>query len=178
LPAIWRAAAAIQATRFFRQKCGSRFTTAAQPIATKVYSHRVRRGFVEYSMVWRKSLTRLDPAGVRLAGDLARSGSNPNPAVFQIEMRQPVYDCCAADRDQGLLPQGSPQPAWSCGTAFRRQAANQAPRCVRCGLFAGMPYHGCKGGVDYHARITTCPAGFSGSAHHCPLPVAVRRRGC
>jgi hypothetical protein len=41
--------------------------------------------------------------GVRLAGDLAHSGSNPDAEVFQVEMRQPVYDCCAADRDQGLL---------------------------------------------------------------------------
>jgi hypothetical protein len=47
--------------------------------------------------------------GVRLAGDLARSGSNPHAAVFQMEMRQPVYDGCAADRDQGLLPQGFPR---------------------------------------------------------------------
>jgi hypothetical protein len=44
--------------------------------------------------------------GVRLAGDLAHSGSNPYAAVFQMEMRQPVYDCCAADRDQGLLTAG------------------------------------------------------------------------
>jgi hypothetical protein len=59
LPAIWRAAAAIQATRFFLQKRASRFTTAAQPIATKVCSHRV--GCAGDSMVWRKSLRRLDP---------------------------------------------------------------------------------------------------------------------
>jgi hypothetical protein len=44
--------------------------------------------------------------GVRLAGDLARSGSNAHTAFFQKEMLPPVYDCCAADRDQGLLPQG------------------------------------------------------------------------
>jgi hypothetical protein len=47
--------------------------------------------------------------GVRLAGDLARSGSNPFNEFFQEEMRRPVYGCCAADRDQGLLPQGSAQ---------------------------------------------------------------------
>ena len=41
LVAIWRAAAAIQTPRFFRYKCAARFTTAAQPIATKVCSHRV-----------------------------------------------------------------------------------------------------------------------------------------
>jgi hypothetical protein len=51
----------------------------------------------------------------------------------------------------GLLPlrarshaSGTPtvanrRPFWSCGTAFRRQAANQAPRCIRYGLFAGFP---------------------------------------
>jgi hypothetical protein len=61
LPAIWREAAAIQAMRFFRQKCASRFTTAAQPIATKVYSHRARRGFVEYSMVWQTRGQRAGP---------------------------------------------------------------------------------------------------------------------
>jgi hypothetical protein len=45
-PAIWRTAAAIQTPKFFRWKCASRFTTATPPIATKVYSHRVRHGLV------------------------------------------------------------------------------------------------------------------------------------
>ena len=38
--AIWRKAAAIQAPRFSRQKCASRFTTAAPPIARKRYSYK------------------------------------------------------------------------------------------------------------------------------------------
>jgi hypothetical protein len=41
LPAIWRAAAVIHSTHFSRKKCAGRFTAAAQPIATKVCSHRV-----------------------------------------------------------------------------------------------------------------------------------------
>ena len=36
---------------------------------------------------------------------------------------------------------GSPRTCWSCGTAFRRQAANQATQCVRRGLVAGVSDH-------------------------------------
>jgi hypothetical protein len=43
--------------------------------------------------------------GVPLACDLARSGSNPGDVVFQVKKRQPVYDCCAADRERARLPQ-------------------------------------------------------------------------
>ena len=38
--AIWREAAANQAPRFSRQKCASRFRTAAPPIARKRYSYK------------------------------------------------------------------------------------------------------------------------------------------
>ena len=44
--------------------------------------------------------------GADLGRDLARSGSNPDAADFQIKMRQPVYDCYAADRERARLPQG------------------------------------------------------------------------
>ena len=51
--------------------------------------------------------TRLAPHPVvPLACDLARSGSNPGTAFFQTEMRQPIYDGCAADRTQAVLLQG------------------------------------------------------------------------
>jgi hypothetical protein len=61
-------------------------------------------------MVRRKWRKRLDhPVGADLGRDLARSGSNPVSAFFQQEMRRPVYDGYAADRDQGLLPQDFPQ---------------------------------------------------------------------
>ena len=49
---------------------------------------------------------RLATVGVPLACDLARSGSNPGAAFFQVEMRQPVYDGGAADRTQAVLLQG------------------------------------------------------------------------
>ena len=38
--AIWREAAVTRAPRFSRQKCASRFTTAAPPIARKRYSYK------------------------------------------------------------------------------------------------------------------------------------------
>ena len=44
--------------------------------------------------------------GVPLACDLARSGSKSGTAFFQVGMRQPVYDGCAADRTQAVLLQG------------------------------------------------------------------------
>ena len=43
--------------------------------------------------------------GAQLAGDLPRSGSNPDTAFLQTEIRWLDHDGCAADRDQGLLPQ-------------------------------------------------------------------------
>ena len=46
---------------------------------------------------------RLATVGVPLACDLARSGSKLGTASFQVEMRQPVYDGCAADRTQAVL---------------------------------------------------------------------------
>ena len=49
---------------------------------------------------------RLATVGVPLACDLARSGSKLGTASFQVEMRQPVYDGCAADRTQAVLLQG------------------------------------------------------------------------
>ena len=55
-------------------------------------------------MVWDKWLQRLHPVGADLGRDLARSGSNPDAGDFQIKMRQTVYDCCAADREQARLP--------------------------------------------------------------------------
>ena len=82
----------------------ARSTTAAPPIARKRGSLGIwaRRATVQAAGT--------PPCGVTLACDLARSGSKPGAAFFQVEMRQPVYDGCAADRTQAqaLEPYGVP----------------------------------------------------------------------
>ena len=92
-----------------------------------------------------------DGPAARFAAKAARYGNGGEPAL-RSEQALPAKGCAAAP---AILSQttfrSSPRTCWS-----RRQAANQAARCVRYGPFAGfvgMPNHSSNGIVVHHEIV-------------------------
>jgi hypothetical protein len=87
-------------------------------------------------MVWRKFLQRLDSCGRR---PWSRSGAQRQQFRRRrfSDKNAPAGLRLLRSRSRARLPQVHSGPV-GCDMAFRRQAANQAPRCIRQGLFAGF----------------------------------------
>ena len=101
------------------------------------------------------------PVGADLGRDLARSGSNPVNAFFQEEMRRPVYDGYAADRDQGQLPQDSPR---TFGAVVRHSGAKLRTRTRNVRPLSPHPAPGSWANPPATSSSCTSGAGFSGLA--------------